>query len=195
MRYLRELGRLGVATLAGQRAQFTWALNQYNSTEDADEHAKFAKRMAKYIAAAPVNGFTPEQITQGQSYPATEVAKYLNDPALTAEPDITEEKAIQSLASVVDESDVIREGQGNGVLYAYGYRCCREHDLSPEDMETGGVVGIAEIVDCVTDHRSRWFEGPYGFVLRNRRPLPFVKWTGSLGPRDAPARLVRRLGL
>jgi hypothetical protein len=72
---------------------------------------------------------------------------------------------------------------------------CRKHGLTPGDMETGGVVGMAEIVDCVTDHRSRWFEGPYGFVLRNRRPLPFVKWTGSLGLRDAPARLVRRFGL
>lgn len=42
-----------MATLAGQRAQFTWALNQYNKTDDADEHAKFAKRMAKYIARGP----------------------------------------------------------------------------------------------------------------------------------------------
>jgi hypothetical protein len=25
---------------------------------------------------------------------------------------------------------------------------------------------VAEIVDCVTTHRSRWFEGPYGFVLK-----------------------------
>jgi len=72
---------------------------------------------------------------------------------------------------------------------------CREHKLFPEELETGGVVGIAEIVDCVTEHSSRWFEGPYGFVLRHRRPLPFVKWTGSLGLRDAPTRLLKRLGL
>jgi hypothetical protein len=32
-------------------------------------------------------------------------------------------------------------------------------------------------------------------VLRNRRPLPFVKWMGSLGLRDAPSRLLKRLGL
>lgn len=74
-------------------------------------------------------------------------------------------------------------------------QACRDHRLSPEDLETGGVVGLAEIVDCVTGHRSRWFEGPFGFVLRNRRPLPFVKWTGSLGLREAPKRLIRRLGL
>jgi hypothetical protein len=113
-----------MATLAGQRAQFTWALNQYNLTDDSDEREKFAKRMAKYIIAAPLNGFTVEEVTQGQSYPAAQVAKYLHDPGVViAEPDISEEKAIQSLATVVDMSDVSRDGQGSGTLYAYGYRC------------------------------------------------------------------------
>jgi hypothetical protein len=45
-----------MATLSGQRAQFTWALNQYNLAEDADKKAEFARRMAQYIAAAPANG-------------------------------------------------------------------------------------------------------------------------------------------
>jgi hypothetical protein len=72
---------------------------------------------------------------------------------------------------------------------------CREHKLFPDQLETGGVVGIAEIVDCVTEHPSCWFEGPYGFVLRHRRPLPFVKWTGSLGLRRTPTPLLSRLGL
>jgi hypothetical protein len=69
-----------MATLPGQRAQFTWALNQYNLAEDADKKAEFARRMAKYLAAAPANGFTAEQITQGQLYPAAEVARYLASP-------------------------------------------------------------------------------------------------------------------
>jgi len=72
---------------------------------------------------------------------------------------------------------------------------CRRHKLEIDELEAGGIVGMAEIVDCVTEHRSSWFEGPYGFVLRNRRSLPFVKWTGSLGLREAPTRLLRRLGL
>ena len=71
---------------------------------------------------------------------------------------------------------------------------CRKHGLEPAELQTGGVVGIAEITNCVEDHRRIWFEGPYGFVLRNRRPLPFVQWTGSLGLRDAPNRLVNKLG-
>ncbi len=57
-----------MATLAGQRAQFTWALNQYNLTEDAEEQASYAQRMAKYIAAAPNNGFTVEEVTQGRPW-------------------------------------------------------------------------------------------------------------------------------
>ena len=47
-------------------------------------------------------------------------------------------------------------------------RACLDHGLDPADLQTGRVVGIAEIVDCVTIHRSRWFGGPYGFVLKNR---------------------------
>jgi len=67
--------------------------------------------MARYIAAAPGNDFSVEEITHGQSYPAPEVAKYLNG-------DIGHsEGAIQLLESEVDTSDVIRDGQSNGTLY------------------------------------------------------------------------------
>jgi hypothetical protein len=70
---------------------------------------------------------------------------------------------------------------------------CRLHGLDPAKLETGGVIGIAEIADCVTRHKSKWFEGPVGFVLRKRRKLPFVEWRGALGLRDAPKVLLRRL--
>ena len=78
-----------MATLAGQRAQFTYALNQYNLSEDPQTRAKFAKTMAKYIAAAPANGFTVDEITQGQIYPSSEVNQYLNDPSADDDPGIT----------------------------------------------------------------------------------------------------------
>lgn len=71
-----------MATLAGQRAQFTWALNQYNLSEDPETRAKFARRMAKYIAAAPANGFTVSAVTTGQSYPS-EVEQYINEPGIS----------------------------------------------------------------------------------------------------------------
>ena len=48
----------------------------------------------------------------------------------------------------------------------------------------GGIVGIAEIVDCVDcifAPNSPWFSGPYGFVLKNARPLPFMPVRGQLG--------------
>ena len=63
-----------MATLPGQRASFTWALNQYNVAEDADKKTHYAKLMAKYIANAPTNGFTVEDVTKGQLYPVAEVA-------------------------------------------------------------------------------------------------------------------------
>jgi hypothetical protein len=115
-----------MATLAGQRAQFTWALNQYNLSEDPETRAKFAKRMAKYIAAAPANGFTIDQVTQGQMYPASEVHQYLNDPSVDDDPGISEEQAIRTVEESVDTTDVVRKGEGAGIVYAYGYRCCED---------------------------------------------------------------------
>lgn len=50
-----------------------------------------------------------------------------------------------------------------------------------DDLPRGGIVGEAEIVDCVTRSDSPWFFGPYGFVLRNARPLPFRPCKGKLG--------------
>lgn len=51
----------------------------------------------------------------------------------------------------------------------------------------GGIVGSVEIVDCVTELPSPWFCGPYGFLLRNPRPLPFTPLRGQLGFFDVPA--------
>lgn len=49
------------------------------------------------------------------------------------------------------------------------------------DMQRGGIVGMVEIDDCVTDSDSEWFFGRYGFVLRNPVPLQFVPCKGALG--------------
>lgn len=45
----------------------------------------------------------------------------------------------------------------------------------------GGVVGMARIVNCVTEMDSDWFFGPYGFVLRDAFPLPLIPCRGALG--------------
>lgn len=49
------------------------------------------------------------------------------------------------------------------------------------DGNFGGIVGIAEITDCVVESKSLWFSGPYGFILRNARPLTFMPCRGQLG--------------
>lgn len=45
----------------------------------------------------------------------------------------------------------------------------------------GGIIGVAEIVDCVEDSDSKWFFGRFGFVLRNARAVPFIPVKGLLG--------------
>jgi hypothetical protein len=120
-----------MATLAGQRAQFTWALNQYNLVENEEKQAHFAKVMAKYIAAAPANGFTVEQVTQGHLYPAADVAQYLSTAGADLDPGISEDEAQKKLADAVDTSEVLRLGEGSKVVYAFGYRC------SPDRLKIG----------------------------------------------------------
>lgn len=48
-------------------------------------------------------------------------------------------------------------------------------------LPTGGIVGVADIVDCVADSTNEWFVGRYGFVLANQRPVPFIPCKGALG--------------
>jgi hypothetical protein len=124
-----------MATLAGQRAQFTWALNQYNLAEGPEQKAHFANRMAKYIAAAPANGFAVQDVTQGQIYPAAEVNQYVNEPESEPETEISEGQALKEIEQAVDASDVVRLGEGVGVVYAYGYRC------APDRLKVGGTGG------------------------------------------------------
>jgi len=121
-------------TLAGQRAQFTWSLRQYNLAETSERKTHFLKRMARIIDAAPRNGFTVEEVTQGQVYPA-EVAQYFNNPAVESDNDISEEEALREVSEAVDVSDVVHLGDGSVVVYAYGYRC------APDRLKIGLTVG------------------------------------------------------
>lgn len=54
-------------------------------------------------------------------------------------------------------------------------------EVRAKAMPLGGIVGRADIVDCVTASDSKWFFGRYGFVLENVRPLPFIPCRGALG--------------
>lgn len=44
----------------------------------------------------------------------------------------------------------------------------------------GGVVGFVDLVDCVHDHDSPWFGGPWGFVLANPAQCEFLPMAGQL---------------
>jgi len=49
------------------------------------------------------------------------------------------------------------------------------------DLERGGIVGSAEILDCVEGHESEWFTGRFGFVLDKPKALSFRPLAGKLG--------------
>ncbi|HRJ61474.1 MAG TPA: ASCH domain-containing protein [Azospirillaceae bacterium] len=59
------------------------------------------------------------------------------------------------------------------------------------NLPLGGIVGIMEIIDCVTAMDSDWFCGPYGFVIGRSRPLPFVPCGGRLGFFDVSGDVVQ----
>jgi hypothetical protein len=65
----------------------------------------------------------------------------------------------------------------------------------PQEFETGGIVGMVQLEDCVTSSRSKWFEGPFGWVLAKPKRLLFIPLKGQLGLFDPPRKVAERLGL
>jgi ASCH domain len=53
-------------------------------------------------------------------------------------------------------------------------------------LPLGGIVGAAFLIDCVSDHNSRWFDGPFGFVLAGAIPCAFVALAGKQGFFNVP---------
>jgi hypothetical protein len=43
--------------------------------------------------------------------------------------------------------------------------------LNGANLDYGMIIGSAELVDVVDKSKSRWFRGPYGWLLRNPKPL------------------------
>lgn len=54
------------------------------------------------------------------------------------------------------------------------------------ELERGGIVGSVEIVDCVSASQSPWFNGDFGFVLRDPKTLEFKPYKGMLGFFNVP---------
>ncbi len=59
-----------------------------------------------------------------------------------------------------------------------------------EQLERGGIVGVARLVNCVYHHDSPWFVGPVGWVLADARPVPMVPCVGQLGLFMPPGQVV-----
>lgn len=73
--------------------------------------------------------------------------------------------------------------KGRGWFIIHAGKSTRELDSEDEHemaMPRGGFVGMARIVDCVTEMDSRWFFGRYGFVLRDAFPIPLIPYKGQL---------------
>jgi hypothetical protein len=43
--------------------------------------------------------------------------------------------------------------------------------LSAAELQRSAIIGVVDLIDVVRRSSSRWFEGPYGLVLANPRPL------------------------
>lgn len=54
-------------------------------------------------------------------------------------------------------------------------------DMKLGQLPRGGIIGVAELVDCVEASASPWFTGQFGFVLRNVQAVPFASCRGMLG--------------
>jgi hypothetical protein len=56
------------------------------------------------------------------------------------------------------------------------------------DLPRGGIVGQFDIIDCVDNSLSPWFFGPWGYVVRDPKPLSLVACRGSITiPFDVPS--------
>jgi hypothetical protein len=130
--------------LGTHQANFTYARNKYNKSDDPDDKVKYARYMAKYLNEGKNDGFTTEQITHGTDYPA-EVDKYVSDLGSENLPIITEDQAKREIAESVDTSNVFRTGEGGSAVYAYGYGCC------PDRLKVGYATGdtVQRIADQI----------------------------------------------
>jgi len=145
-----------MATLPGQRATFTWALNQFSKSDDPAKQLHFIKLMAKVILDAPRNGFTIEQVTQGQSYPV-EVEHHLTGQDLdVVDVDVSEQQAAKEIFEAVDISETITIGEGNNTVYAYGYACSPDR-LKIGSTEKDAIQRIAQQISTSTPDKPRLY--------------------------------------
>jgi hypothetical protein len=99
-----------MVALSGQRTQFTWALNEYNRSDDPSVRAGFVRHMAASIRNAIAAGFAKDEVVRGKSYPAEEVQAALSHPDLAPEVGVSEVQAKESFQNSVDSINARRKG-------------------------------------------------------------------------------------
>lgn len=50
----------------------------------------------------------------------------------------------------------------------------------------GGIIGSVKMIDCVKDHDSDYFFGPYGYVFENPKKIDLIPWKGQQGIMNIP---------
>ena len=53
-------------------------------------------------------------------------------------------------------------------------------EVPPDALTTGAIIGVVEMVDCFEKSANKWFQGKFGFALRNATPCRPVPLLGKL---------------
>lgn len=64
-----------------------------------------------------------------------------------------------------------------------------EYLFEPDNLPRGGIIGSANLFDCVRASSSPWFQGPFFFCLCDNKAFSakgFVQYKGQLGFFDVP---------
>jgi hypothetical protein len=61
-----------------------------------------------------------------------------------------------------------------------------------EDLVFSEFIGFVDLVDVIESSQSKWFGGPFGYVLKNPRPLSEpILCKGALGIWNVPPEIER----
>jgi hypothetical protein len=133
---IKELEWAGMANkLAGQRAKFSRARAIFYSTSDDAQRQRAAELMAQVLAEAPANGFTEDEVTQGEDVPGDVRQLAARTPSGAPIIEDDPDALVAALQATVDSGDVLEIGQGDEFVYAYGYRC------APDRLKIGSCSG------------------------------------------------------
>lgn len=126
--------------LAGQRAKFSRAKSSFFTSSDEEARQRAIELMAEVLVDAPGNGFTEDEVTQGEDVPDLVREHLVRLRFRAAGPHETEDDdaLVNDLRQAVDTRDVTELGLGPQSVYAYGYAC------APDRLKIGSCAGDVE---------------------------------------------------